>query len=120
MKLKSIDEATVDVVTKLHAALSLYGAEEVRFCFRVSPDGSVTAPDYWFIKQDGTKTKDYPPKSERRSVSDSAQAHWHLVQDLGQPRWYMMTINLSLAGKYSMEFEYCDNYHEGDIMKSLD
>lgn len=119
MSLQTFDEAVTRVVTELHAALLAYGAEKVRFCYRVTPDGSVMAPDYWFVRSDGSEQKDYPPTSQHRRVSDSAEAHWHTTQQLGQPRWYMMTVQLARGGKYSVDYEYRDAYQEGDIMKEL-
>lgn len=104
MTLQKLDEATIDVATKLHAALLSYGAGGVRFCYRVTPDGGVTAPDYWFTQADGSEKRDLPSRPERRAVNESADAHWHLTQALGQPRWYMMTVSLSRNGKYSTVF----------------
>ena len=120
MNLQILDEATTDVATRLHAVLLSYGASKVRFCYRVTPDGGVTAPDFWFTQADGSEKKDLLSKPERRAVSDSADTHWRLAQALGQPRWYMMTVNLSRNGTYSTDFDYRDTCEEGDIMKSLE
>lgn len=108
------------VAARLHAALLSYGADKVRFCYRMTPDGSVMAPDYWFTESDGAVTKDYPSREIERAVGDAAVHHWRLTQDLGQPRWYMMTVKLDRSGKYSVDFEYRDDYQVGDIMKELD
>lgn len=120
MSLQAFDEAATGVAKQLHAALVSYGAEKVRFCYRVTPDGSVMAPDYWFTPSGGAEVKDYPPNAAHRLVSDGAEAHWRLTQDLGLPRWYMMTVKLERSGKYSVDYEYRDDYQEGDIMKELD
>lgn len=78
------------------------------------------APDYWFTPVKGLEVKDYPPRAEHRLVKESADTHWRLTQDFGQPRWYMMTVRLERSGRYSVDFEYRDDYQVGDIMKDLD
>ena len=36
---------------------------------------------------------------------------------LGQSRWYKMIVTVERSGKFNVEFEYKDDYQEGDIMK---
>jgi hypothetical protein len=117
--LNKIDESLQTVVGALHAACEADGAAGVRFCFRVTPDASVWAPDYWFRAADGAVRKDFPAREFEQRVEAEAIRHWRLTQELGQPRWYMMTVNLERGGKYSVDFEYRDDYQEGDIMKEV-
>lgn len=104
----------------MHATCESYGSTHVRFSFRVTPNAGVLAPDYWPTMADGSVRKDFPEQQFERSVEDAALRHWHLVQDLGQSPWYMMTLRVNLGGPYSADFEYRDDYQEGDIMKSLE
>ncbi len=116
MTLASLDQATTALVARLHAALQERQAQSLRFTFRITPDGSVAAPDYWFVDEGSSvEVKDYPSSPVHRSVSESAEAHWSLAQQLGQPRWYQIAVKLERTGKYSVDFEYRDNYREGDI-----
>jgi hypothetical protein len=93
-------------------------AQSLRFTYRITPDGSVSAPDYWF-GSDGShaEVKDYPSDAVHDSVSEAARSQWRLTQDLGLPRWYKMTITVERSGKFSVDFEYKDDYKEGDIMQ---
>jgi hypothetical protein len=50
-------------------------------------------------------------------LSDFTHGHWQMNQDLGQPRWYKMIVTVERSGKFNVEFEYKDDYQEGDIMK---
>lgn len=118
--LNKLDESVQGVALALHAACEASGAVKVRFCFRITPDASVWAPDYWFTAADGTVKKAFPRRDLEGPIEDGAVRHWRLTQELGQPRWYMMTVNLERSGKYSVDFEYRDDYQEGDIMKELE
>lgn len=118
--LNKLDESVQAIAGALFAVCESSGAAKVRFCFRVTPDASVLAPDYWFTSPEGAVRKDFPKRELESLVEDAALRHWRLAQDFGQPRWYMMTVNLERSGKYSVDFEYRDDYKEGDIMKELD
>jgi hypothetical protein len=50
-------------------------------------------------------------------VSEAARSQWRLTRDLGLPRWYKMTITVERSGKFSVDFEYKDDYQEDDIMQ---
>jgi hypothetical protein len=60
-----------------------------------------------------------PVREAERLLDDATFAHWRTTQQLGLPRWYMMTVKLERSGKYSVDYEYRDDYQEGDIMKEL-
>ncbi|HEY8877479.1 MAG TPA: hypothetical protein VIN03_07950 [Roseateles sp.] len=118
--LKKLDDSVQAIALALHAACENHRAAQIRFSFRITPDASVWAPDYWFTAPDGSVRKDFPSRDLERQVEEAAVHHWRLTQELGQPRWYMMTVNVERSGKYSVDFEYRDDYREGDIMKELD
>jgi hypothetical protein len=54
-----------------------------------------------------------------REIESAGRQHWRSCEECGQPRWYMMTIKLERTGKYTVDFEYRDDYKEGDIMQPL-
>jgi hypothetical protein len=76
VKVESLDQATTALVTGLHAALQERHSQSLRFTFRMTPDGNVGAPDYWFVDESsGAEVKDYPSSAAHRAVSESAEAH---------------------------------------------
>jgi hypothetical protein len=116
MTLESLDQATTALVARLHAALQERQAQSLRFTFRMTPEGSVGAPDYWFLDEGSqAEVKDYPSSPVHRAVSESAEAHWSLTEQLGQARWYQIAVSVERSGRYGVDFEYRDNYQEGDI-----
>ncbi|MCU0763920.1 MAG: hypothetical protein MUF76_13430 [Hydrogenophaga sp.] len=120
MQLELLDQATAAIATPLYAGLQERKAPSLRFTYRVTPDGSVSAPDYWF-KSDNSETevKDYPSDAVHEAVVEAARAHWRLTQDLGLPRWYKLIMSVQRGGKFSVDFEYKDDYKEGDMMRQL-
>lgn len=50
-------------------------------------------------------------------LSQLFSEHQQLVQKASQPRWYKMIVIVHRDGKFNVDFEYNDNYQEGDIMK---
>ncbi len=59
----------------------------------------------------------YPENNFLDHLRKRARDHLKLTQDLGQPRWYKMIVTVERSGKFSVGFEYKDDYQEGDIMK---
>ena len=83
--------------------------------------GNVSSIQFTAHLTDGRIDQGFEPvREEERQLDDATFAHWRLTQDLGQPRWDMMTVKVDRSGKYSVDFEYRDDYKEGDIMKELD
>ncbi len=116
--LHNMDPSTTELAKALYAALEERQSLSVRFVFRVTPDGSVSAPDYWFFAEAAAEgEKDYPSDRVHDRVTDAAMAHWRLTQVLGQPRWYKMTAIVERTGRFNVDFEYRDDYREGDIMR---
>lgn len=38
-------------------------------------------------------------------------------QNLGQPRWYRMTVTVERSGRFSADVAYQDRYTTGDVMR---
>lgn len=95
--------------------------QEVVIRTRIAPLGNVSSLQFTFRLADGRiGTGIEPVREAERLLDDATFAHWRLTQDLGLPRWYMMTVRLERSGQYSVDFEYRDDYQEGDIMKPLE
>jgi hypothetical protein len=116
--LNNLEQSTTELAKTLYAALEERQSLSVRFVFRVTPDGSVSAPDFWFFAEAAAEgEKDYPSDRVHGRVTDAAMAHWQLTQTLGLPRWYKMTATVERTGRFNVDFEYRDHYREGDIMR---
>lgn len=119
--LVELDRATAAVVRHVHAAVPPIDWQEVVVRTRIAPLGNVSSIQFSFLLVDGRVSKGIEPvRAAERLFEDATFAHWRTAQDFGLPRWYMMTVNLERSGKYSVDFEYRDDYQEGDIMKLLD
>lgn len=119
--LLELDQATTAVVQHAYRAVPPIDWQQVVVRTRIAPLGNVSSIQFTFHLADGRIDRGIEPvREEERQLDDATFAHWRLTQDLGQPRWYMMTVNLERSGKYSVDFEYRDDYKEGDIMKELD
>jgi hypothetical protein len=118
MSLVQLDKAVQEIASALFSAFQHQEWQQVRYASRWTPDGDVGADDFWLVTEAGTKKASSDLHLEQ-AVSDAARRHWRLTQDLGQSRWYMLTVTLNRDGNYSVNFEYRDNYQVGDIMESL-
>jgi hypothetical protein len=85
---------------------------------RYTPNASSSAHAFDFLLSDGRVDKGASPLNPPLTQLENAtKRHWQLTQDLGQPRWYKMIVTVERSGKFDVEFEYKDDYKEGDIMK---
>lgn len=114
--LQQLDKATSDVAAALFAAFADTGWSSLRYAARWTPAGDVGADDFWRV-DNGKEVQTLPELSASLRVSDAAKRHWQLTQDLGQPRWYRMTVIVGRDGRFSADFDYQDQYSTGDIMR---
>jgi hypothetical protein len=117
VSLTTLDEATTDVVRAVVAAFENTPWSRICYAARWTPAGDVGADDYWLSDDIGTTTKVLPDLMPSVGVSNASKRHWRMTQDLGQARWYKMTVTVERSGKFSIDFEYKDDYQEGDIMR---
>jgi hypothetical protein len=119
MSLKALDEALQQVASALAQAFGDQPWDRLRYASRWTPSGDVGADDFW-LKLGGAERKTMPAgMAESLRVSDAAKLHWKLTQELGQARWYRLDLTLERSGQYHADFEYRDDYKEGDIIEPL-
>ena len=116
MTLVELDEALTAVAGKVARAFD-EPWQCVRYEVRWNPAGDTSGDDYWLASFAGTEVKKYPDVQAAVEVSDASHHHWKLTQDLGQPRWYKMIVTVERSGKFRVDFEYKDDYKEGDILQ---
>jgi hypothetical protein len=117
MTLAQLDNALQRVAAALAAAFADSGWEQLRYVSRWNPAGDVGADDFWRV-QGGQPTQDFPASTEAfLAVQEAALAHWRLTQQLGQPRWFQMTLQLDRQGRYSADFDYRESYEAGDVIR---
>jgi hypothetical protein len=118
--LKELDSATTKLVEAVFASVPMTNWKNLECRIRVVPDGSVLRRQVTFFLGLGVIDRSSDLLSlPGRDLTTLALDHWKLTQNLGQSRWYMMTIKLERSGKYTVDFEYRDDYKEGDIMQPL-
>jgi hypothetical protein len=117
VSLSDFDEATTQVVQTLVSAFPDMSWHRIRYWARWTPSGDVGADDYWIEDENGTTTKVLPDLAPAIAVSDASKHHWRVTQELGQQRWYKMIVEIERSGKYTVDFQYKNDYKEGDIMQ---
>jgi hypothetical protein len=117
-KSKEFDTALSNVAAAVFAAYADQSWDRVRYFAKFTPTADVWSGDYDLIAADGSVDESTLPETMAAYAIDKlALRHWQLTQDLGQPRWYKMIVTVERSGKFTVEFEYKDDYQEGDIMK---
>ena len=116
--IKSLDALMTDIVTELYQSVPFPDWRAVTMFSKYTPDASVSGHDFDFIRADGSQGLGFlPADAALIRLGNTTKSHWRLTQDLGQPRWYKMIVTVERGGKFSVDFEYKDDYQEGDIMK---
>lgn len=118
MDLQGLDQATTQVALAVHSSVPDIDWREAIYTVLIAPHGKAIHLEFAFVLSNGELTRRIMPKSEGMySVQEAAHAHWQLTQDLGQPRWFAMTVRVSRTGKFSTELEYNENYQDADLSK---
>ena len=116
--LKQLDAVTTELAGVLHRSAPLETWARTRLAAMYAPDGTVGGHDYDYHLADGSVNRSVsPPAADRQLIRSLTERHWRLTQDLGQPRWYKMIVTVERNGKFKVDFEYKDDYKEGDIMQ---
>ena len=119
MSLKALDEALQHVALALAQAFDDQPWDRLRYASRWTPSGDVGADDFW-LRLGGAERKTMPAgMAESLGVYDSAKSHRNLKPVQGQARWYRLKHNQEKSGQYHADFEYRDDYREGDIIEPL-
>jgi hypothetical protein len=118
MDFQALDQATVNVAQAVHSSAPVQDWQEAIISVVIPPHGQSMRLQYAYVLPGEKVERGLLPDPEGdQALQEAARAHWQLTQDLGQPRWFAMTVRVSRAGKFSTELEYNDNYQEGDMFK---
>jgi hypothetical protein len=116
--LSELDAIVTELAKALFTGAPMSDWRQLRLYAKYTPDGSVSGHDYDFLLDSGVVDKGSAPSRQReREIDALTRLHWRRTQDLGQPRWYKMIVTVERTGKFNVEFEYKDDYKEGDIMQ---
>lgn len=119
--IREMDQAVIQLASELQANAPFRNWQRQRLTAAYTPQAGVGAHEYAYWLQDGTVNRsDSPNAAARVRIRELTATLWRLSQESGQAPWFKMNLDLDAGGKYSIDFEYRDNYQEGDIMKSLD
>ena len=116
--LKEFDSSLSNLAAAVFAAYRDQPWHRLRYVAKFTPTADVWAGDYDLIDKEGNVDQSTAPDTTTAYAIDKlSHRHWRLTQDLGQPRWYKMIVTVERSGKFGVDFEYKDDYQEGDIMK---
>ena len=116
--LEALDPLLQDIAAGLAMSVDGLDWSSARLSTRVAPVSEITSQEctLHLVNEDVAESW-YPENNFLDHLRKQALSHWRSTQDLGQPRWYKMTVTVERSGKFSVDFEYKDDYQEGDIMK---
>jgi hypothetical protein len=113
-----IDAAVTELAQALYAASPLSDWESQKLSAAYAPSGSQSMHRYTYVLKNGaTEQGTLPADRYQDKIEELTLRHWQLTQDLGQARWYKMIVTVERSGKFNVEFEYKDDYKEGDILQ---
>jgi hypothetical protein len=118
VNLASLDEVLTELATTLYATCPLPDWKRLKLYAKYSPDGEVSGHNYDYELDRGVIDRGSAPKAtDRIAIRALTLRHWRLAQEMGQPRWFKMTVTVERSGKYSVDFEYKDDYKETDMLE---
>ena len=116
--LRQLDGAVSEIASSVFQSVPIASWQKAILFAKYTPDGSVSGHDFDYHLVDGTiNQRVIPDAQQRAAIYELTDQHLRLTQDLGLPRWYKMIVTVNRDGKFSVDFEYNDNYQEGDIIK---
>ena len=116
--IKELDLLVSEIAGELHRSVETARWKAATMFCKYTADASVSGHDFDYTLEDGSIDRGSAPADEALlRLSKITKAHWQLTQDLAQARWYKMIVTVERSGKFSVDFEYKDDYQEGDIMK---
>jgi len=92
--------------------------QEVRVCTRITPDGSTSSQSFELRDASGRVAAGwFPPDAAMDHLFDLARACWTMAAGGASAPWYGMTVRIRPDGSFSTDFEYRQDYREGDISR---
>jgi hypothetical protein len=116
--IKKLDPLNSQITEHVYSCAPMANWVTTKATLAFVPDGSVGSRTFHFVLVNGTVDKGSSPiRTHELAIAKLAEEHWKMTQAIGQPRWYKMTVTVERAGRSKVEFEYKDNYKEGDISR---
>ena len=116
--LKTLDPLVQDLAMCLMSSVNGFDWLSARLITVIAPVSGVCSQECMLSLADGRNAEGWYPENDFLDhLRQRSREHWRSSQDLGQPHWYKMIVTVERSGKFSVDFEYKDDYQEGDIMK---
>jgi hypothetical protein len=116
--LAALDDVLSELATVLYQSCPVSNWSRLLLYSKYTPDGSISAHDYDYHLDDGTVDRgSAPDAATEQRIDQLTRRHWRLTQDLGQARWFKMTVTVHRDGRFSADFEYRDDYKDEDIVR---
>jgi hypothetical protein len=91
--------------------------KKVAFLAQANPEGDALSYQYiYFLDDDNEIQKRYPENKFDDQINVLVSQQIKTTRLAGQ-NWFRMTLIVSSAGKWNIDFEYRDHYEPGDIGK---
>jgi hypothetical protein len=89
----------------------------IRMVAKFSPSGDTAKHEYDYWDMAGAEVWELPTPAARDDMYRLTHEHWQRTQDIGQARWYKMIVNVQPDGRFTIDFEYKNDYQEGDMLQ---
>lgn len=117
--LVKLDELVTQIALALHGSAPDPRWARQAYRIAVPEDGSYRAEVYSYWSSDGSVSYDFHTASGESRIGQLAMTHWRRTIELGFPRWYTMTVRVERTGKFTVNFEYLEEYPEEGIRRPV-
>jgi hypothetical protein len=115
--LEIMDSLQTNIAACAYKSVPLDGWASLKMYAKYATDGGVGGLDFDYFLPDGTLHQGSIPSFESQAeLYGLTKKHWQLVQELGQPRWFKMTVTVERSGKFAVDFEYKDRITDEDMI----
>lgn len=112
--LQELDSLFAEVAGLVYRTVPVPAWRSATLHAKYTPDGLVSGHDFDYQLDNGEIDQGtIPPLAAIREIKASTRKHW----EASTPRWYALHLTVTQEGKMQAEWEYVDEYTEGDILR---
>jgi hypothetical protein len=115
--LVEMDRTLTEIVGSIYGSVPLKDWQQARMTAQYAPHGLGSFQFAYTTASGEVDEGQAPDDHGMLELSKLTHEHLRLTEALGQPRWYKMVLTVQRSGKYGVDFEYKDDYREGDILQ---
>jgi hypothetical protein len=116
--LPDLDRLHTELAMQVAMAAPMPNWQQVMYRVRSTPGGSARNSEFDFVLENGRIDRGSSPnRAAELAIDHLVDRQWQMTKDVGKPRWYKMVVTVERSGKFTVDFEYQDDYKEGDILQ---